>query len=143
MKKFKIDRIISLATLLASLVAIFFVLKKPSPVAVPQAPSAIAVHAQSFDRKMAQFDQAAQQSQARGSENVATASLSSASTSNAEVHLNSEEVSAVLAQSLGTAGTAGLTPESNVGSGAPTIKDQRVTFEGDVVRGQFLTEVAG
>jgi hypothetical protein len=59
----------------------------------------------------------------------------------AEVHINSEEISAVLAQSLGTAGA--LTPDSNIGSAAPTIKDQSVSFDGDVVHGQFLTEIAG
>ena len=37
MKKFKLDRIISIATLVASLVAIVLVLKKPAPVAHPQA----------------------------------------------------------------------------------------------------------
>jgi hypothetical protein len=55
--------------------------------------------------------------------------------------MSSDEVSAVLAQSLGTAGQ--LTPESNIGSGAPAIKDQSVTFDGDLVHGQFLTEIAG
>ena len=59
------------------------------------------------------------------------------------MHINSDEISAVLAQSLGTAGASGLTPDSNVGSGAPAIKDQNVSFDGDVVHGQFLTEVAG
>ena len=33
--KFKLDRIVSIATLLASLLAIFLVLKKPAPVAQP------------------------------------------------------------------------------------------------------------
>ena len=61
MKKFKIDRIISIATLVASLVAIVLVLKKPAPVAQRQAPAAIAAHAESFDQKMAQFQQATQQ----------------------------------------------------------------------------------
>jgi hypothetical protein len=58
------------------------------------------------------------------------------------VHINSDEIGAVLAQSLGNAGTA-LTPDSNVGGAAPTIKDQQVSFDGDLVHGQFLTEVAG
>ena len=61
MKKFKLDRIISIATLLASLVAIVLVLRKPTPVAHPQAPAAVAQHAQSFDQKMAEFEQASQQ----------------------------------------------------------------------------------
>ncbi len=62
MKKFKLDRIISIATLVASLIAIILVLKKPAPVAQPQAPAAIAAHAESFDQKMAQFQQETQQS---------------------------------------------------------------------------------
>lgn len=31
----------------------------------------------------------------------------------------------------------------NVGSSAPTIKDQQVSMEGDIVHGKFLTEIAG
>lgn len=139
MKKYKIDRIISIATLIASLVAIVLVLKKPVPVAQPQAPAAIAEHAQSFDQKMAEFEQATQQSSASTAESSQPAS--SFDTPKAEVHINSDEISAVLAQSLGTAGD--LKPDSNVGSAAPTIKDQQVSFDGDVVHGQFLTEVAG
>lgn len=139
MKKYKIDRIISIATLIASLVAIVLVLKKPVPVAHPQAPAAIAEHAQSFDQKMAEFEQATQQSSAPSTGSSQPASFSDSP--KAEVHINSDEISAVLAQSLGTAGD--LKPDSNVGSGAPTIKDQQVSFDGDVVHGQFLTEVAG
>ena len=70
-------------------------------------------------------------------------SSSAPQSSKPEVHINSDEISAVLAQTLGTAGAAGLTPDSNIGSAAPTIKDQQVTFDGDLVHGQFLTEVAG
>jgi hypothetical protein len=61
----------------------------------------------------------------------------------AEVHLNSDEVGAALAQAMGAGGVGGLSPDTNLGSGAPTIKDQHVSFEGDVVHGQFLTEIAG
>jgi hypothetical protein len=48
-----------------------------------------------------------------------------------------------------TAGNAGLSPDSNLGSGAPdivgapNIKDQQVTMDGDTVHGKFLTEIAG
>jgi hypothetical protein len=60
------------------------------------------------------------------------------------VRINSDEIGAVLAQSLGTAGGASaLTSDSSTGGAAPTIKDQHVSFEGDVVHGQFLTEIAG
>lgn len=145
--KFKIDRIISIATLLASLIAIFLVLKKPAPVAQRQAPAAIAEHAQSFDQKMAEFAQATQPPTPSGSSEVATPDATQAAPASqppkAEVHINSDEISAVLAQSLGTAGGTALAPDSNIGSAAPTIKDQQVSFDGDLVHGQFLTEIAG
>ncbi len=166
--KLKIDRIISIATLVASLVAIFLVLKKPAPVAQKQSPAAIAANAQSFDQKMEELEGAAQQrpplAQAapdtesippRDGETYAAApsepdsqqGVASGSQPKTEVHINSNEIGAVLAQALGTAGAGAeakeLSPDSNVGSGAPTIKDQQVSFDGDVVHGQFLTEIAG
>lgn len=142
MKKYKIDRIISIATLVASLIAIVLVLKKPTPVAQPLPAAKIAEHAQSFDQKMTEFEQATQQSSPSPASDSGQSSSSSISDSpKPEVHINSDEITAVLAQSLGNAGQ--LTPDSNVGSGAPTIKDQQVSFDGDVVHGQFLTEIAG
>jgi hypothetical protein len=143
--KFKLDRIISIATLVASLIAIILVLKKPAPVAQPQAPAAIAEHAQSFDRKMAEFEQATQQSTASAASSTSNPGSGQAASAapKAEVHINSDEIGAVLAQTLGNAGGAALSPDSNIGSSAPTIKDQSVTMDGDVVHGQFLTEIAG
>jgi hypothetical protein len=153
MKKLKLDRIISIATLVASLIAIVLVLKKPAPVAQPQAPAAVAAHAQSFDQKISQFEQAAQQSEVNGeSQTVPAQASASASPSpasggtqspKAEVHLNSDEISAALTQALGAAAAGGLSADTNVGPGAPTIKDQHVSMEGDVAHGQFLTEIAG
>ena len=150
--KIKIDRIISIATLVAALIAIVLVLKKPAPVAQPQAPAAIAEHAQSFDQKMAEFQVAIAQSssssgtptsgvQITGTPVAGTPLATSSENPKPEVHITPDEVSAVLAQSLGNAGP--LTPDSNIGSGAPTIKDQQVNLEGDTVHGQFLTEIAG
>ena len=77
MKKWKIDRIISMATLLTSVIALFLVLKKPAPVAVPQPAAAAAVNAQSFQEKVQQLDQPKVAGQAP-----------------AEVRINSDEVSA-------------------------------------------------
>jgi len=145
--KIKLDRIISIATLVASLVAIILVLKKPAPVAKPQPAAAIAEHAQAFDQKMAEFEQASQSTSGGSSDRSAShqdAGQAASPGPKPEVHINSDEISAVLAQSLGNAaGASGLSPDSNVGGAAPTIKDQQVSFEGDLVHGQFLTEVAG
>jgi len=141
--KLKIDRIISIATLIASVVAIVLVLKRPAPVAPPQPAAAIAEHAQSFDQKMAQFQQEIQQSTpAASSPDASEPKPSTPDAPKPEVRITSDEIGAVLAQSLGTAGGE-LTPDSNVGSAAPTIKDQQVNFDGDLVHGQFLTEIAG
>ena len=139
--KFKVDRIISIATLVASLVAIVLVLKKPAPVAQPQPPAAIAEHAQSFDQKMADFQQAVQQSSTPVASVALGTNQTASSDSKPEVRITSDEISAVLAQSLGNTGE--LKPDTNLGAGAPTIKDQSVNFDGDTVHGQFLTEIAG
>ncbi len=151
--KIKLDRIVSIATLVASCVAIVLVLKKPAPVAQPQTPAAIAANAQSFGQKMEQFEQATQQPAPASGVSYQPAPVQNqpATSSNqpkAEVHLNSDEVGAALAQAVGAAGASGagageLSPDSNLGGGEPNIKDQRVSFEGDTVHGQFLTEIAG
>ena len=148
--KLKLDRIISIATLGASLVAIILVLKKPTPVAHPQTPAAIAANAQAFGQKMEQLEQAARQvptaSPSSGNFQPAPSAnqgVASSSQPKAEVHINSDEIGAALAQAAGAAGTGELSADSNIGSGAPTIKDQQVSFEGDVVHGQFLAEIAG
>src|ERR1700738_1519569 len=116
--KFKLDRIISIATLLASLLAIFLVLKKPSPVAQPQASAAIAANAPSFNQKIAQLEHASQQSQASSrdypqpsqSQPSQPTTASGAQSPKAEVHISSDEIGAVIAQSLGETGSgaAGL-----------------------------------
>jgi hypothetical protein len=134
--KLKLNRIISIGTLLASLIAVVLVLKKPAPVGRSLAPASIAVDAQSFDLKMAEFDQATQ----TPADSLTTSDVASESPK-AEVRINSDEVNAALAQSLGTSGAS--TPTSAVDSGAPTIKDQQISFDGDLVHGQFLTTVAG
>lgn len=146
--KFKLDRIISLTTLAASLIAIVLVLKKPAPVAQPQTPAAIAANAQSFGQKMEQLEQAAQQTPPPPGVSYQTPAPANQpspptnSQAKAEVHINSDEIGAALAQAAG-ATTGELTPDSNVGIGAPTIKDQKVSLDGDIVHGQFLTEIAG
>ena len=140
--RIKLRNIIRMAMLVTSVVALVLVLKKPAPVAKPQSKAAIAANAESFGQKMEQFAEAAQQSSASsgGSYRTTASRDQQAIVTKAEVRLNSNEVGAALAQATGA---GELSPNSNVGNGAPTIKDERVSFEGDVVHGQFLAEVAG
>jgi hypothetical protein len=143
MKKWKIDRIISVATLLTALIAIALVLKKPQPVAQPQAPAAAAANAQSFQTKVQQLDQPKEPGQPP-----------------AEVRLTSDEVGAALAQAasgLPVSATPSTTapvaqslpssvpasPDAAIAPGEPEVKDYQLSFDGDVAHGQFLTQVAG
>lgn len=152
MKFWKIDRIISLATLSVSILALALVLKRPQPVTPVMAPTAVAANAQSFNDKLQQF----QQARADGQQDV-------------EMRLNGPEITAAIAQAAGAlpvggggqtgessaqAKSGGVTPASSAGSGGnmlsgdlgpgdPNIKDYQVNFEGDQVVGQFLTQVAG
>jgi hypothetical protein len=134
MKKWKLDRIISVATLVTSLIALILVLKKPAPVAQPQAAATAAVNAQSFQEKVQQLDQPKEVGQPP-----------------AEVRINSDEVSAALAQAAGEVPLAAVSqaipgvgsPEAAVAPGQPDVKDYQVSFDGDVTHGQFLTQIAG
>jgi hypothetical protein len=143
MKKWKIDRIISVATLAASLLAIVLVLKKPQPVSQPQAPAAAAANAQSFQNKVQQLEQPKEPGQPP-----------------AEVRLTSDEVGAALAQAAGALPASVLSsgapqsagglptsvpasPDAAIAPGQPEIKDYQLSFDGDVAHGQFLTQVAG
>lgn len=151
--KLKLDRIISMATLCASLVAIFLVLRKPAPMAQPQTPATVQQQAGSLDQSIVQSNdgtkpQANTTSSSRsggsiGSQTSVTQASSGAQNGKADATVNSDQISAVLTQALGAAGAGGLSPDSNIGSGAPPIKDQQVTVDGDLVHGRFLTEIAG
>lgn len=146
--KLKLDRVISIATLVASVTALLLVLRKPQPVAPPMPPSAVVANARSFQNKIEQLEQAKSQGQ-----------------SNSEVRLSAQEVAAAIAQATaamsGDEGAApAARPTTNPGSasasegpdsslsadlapGQPDIKDYHVNFEGDLVKGQFLTQIAG
>jgi hypothetical protein len=146
----KLDRIISIATLVALLVAIGLMLRRPAPVARPSQTPAIAAPAQSVNADQPQpAAKPPQPSQAGGGSSAGSFATPQASqnsealqSAKAEPHINSNEISAAISQLLGSSG-AGLTPDSDVGSGVPNIKDQKVTYDGDTVHGQFLTQIGG
>jgi len=140
----KLQRIISFATLAISILTLVLVLKRPAPVAPVQAPAAAAANAQSFQEKVNQLAQP----RAPGE-------------GGAEVRMNSGELTAGIAQAAGllTAATSANAPTSSTVSSAPSspdagpamefpgavpnIKDYQVSMDGDLVRGQFLTQIAG
>jgi len=157
--KLKLDRIISIATLVAAVAAIFLVLKRPAPVVQVQAPAATVASAQVSGPSMQAGASASQQAltvPASGGDYAAAAApvqnqapvqnaqpAAPSTPAKAESHSDSGGIAGLLAQAAGSAGLGGLSPDASVGQGEPTIKDQQVTYEGDVVHGRFLTEIAG
>lgn len=139
----KVQRIISFATLAISILTLVLVLKRPAPVAPVQAPAAAAANAQSFQDKVNQLAQP-----------------KAAGEGESEVRINSGELSAALAQAAGLMPSAAATTSSGAAPGSssagssagpamefpgavPNIKDYQVSMDGDIVRGQFLTQIAG
>lgn len=133
----KIDRIISIATLVASVVALLLVLKKPAPVSQAIPAAAAIEKAQSFQQKMDQLQQPKDPDQPP-----------------AQVRMSADEVSAAIAQAAGaipmtasgqsaSASSSLDSPTSVLGSGTPDVKDYQVNFDGDVAHGQFLTQIGG
>ena len=143
--KWKLDRIISVATLVTSVAALVLVLKKPAPVAPAQSPTAAAANVESVEKKLEQLDQPKEPGQAP-----------------AQVRFNSDEITAALAQAaaalpksmtasaaMAAPGAAAQTgaptsvpasPDAVIGEGEPQVKDYKVDFDGDVARGQFVTQ---
>jgi len=142
----KLQRIISFATLAISILTLILVLKRPAPVAPALAPAAAAVNAQSFQEKVNQLEQP----KAPGA-------------SASEVRMNSGELSAALAEAAGllpaaansttgtpsgsssgvSSNTSPANPAMEFPGAVPNIKDYQVSMDGDIVRGQFLTQIAG
>ena len=137
----KWQRIISLATLAISVFTLFLVVGKPAPVAAPVSPAATAANAQSFQEKVNRLEQSP-----------------AAGESGSEVRLTGGELTAAIAQATGLmptdAGTptsaapaSSASPASSAGpqfpGAVPHIKDYQVSMDGDVVRSQFLTNIAG
>jgi hypothetical protein len=136
MKKWRLDRIISVATLASSLIAIILVLRRPQPVSQPIPPAVAKAKAEAFQEKVEQLEQPRPAGQPP-----------------AEVRLNAEEVSSALAQAAGalsaTIPATGLpssvpsSPDAPFAPGQPDIKDYQVSFDGDVARGQFVAQIGG
>jgi len=138
----KLQRIISFVTLGISILTLVLVLKRPAPLGPAAAPAAAAANAQSFQEKVNRLAQPKVPGEGES-----------------EVRMNSGELSAALAQAAGLLPAMAFAPadtsagshnNSSPASGAmefpgavPNIKDYQISMDGDLVRGQFLTQIAG
>jgi hypothetical protein len=138
--KTKIGSIFSVVTLLIALGALVLALKRPQPVAPPLTPASLAANAQSYQDKVEKLGQSQTQGQ-----------------SGTEVRLTASEIAAAIAQAPSTMAaleprptssqtTSPVDPNAAMGSGSADqaiLGEPIVSFEGDVVHGQFVTEIAG
>ena len=144
----KVQRIVSLVTLAISVFALILVLRRPAPVAAPVAPAVAAANAKSFQQKVNRLEQPREASAPERDSQAPS-----------EVRVNSGELNAALAQAAGMLSggplASGAPPfggsSTSSGAGAsmqlpgvvPNIKDYQVSMDGDLLRGQFLTQIAG
>jgi hypothetical protein len=146
--RLKLQRIISLVTLAISILTLILVLRRPAPVAAPVAPAVTAANAQSFQEKVNRLAEAKAPGEGES-----------------EIRMNAGELTAALTQAAGMLPPNGTTPGSTAGAASsntngsapspspggsmefpgpvPNIKDYQVSMDGDIVRGQFLTQIAG
>lgn len=128
--------IFTAATLVLGAITIYQVLSKPQPISTAQSVEAAKTNADSFNQKLAQLQTP------RTDSSVPE-----------EVRFSSDEVSAEMAESMNAApaapaagehaGSPPSSPKATVAPGEVQLKSYAVKLEGDVARGQFVTQVAG
>ena len=127
----KIYRAARWLMLAATLITGFLALKSPTPVAETLSPALVKQNAESFQQKLTEL-----------------ANAQSSGETGAEVHFTAPEVNAAIVQATFPQPTpGGPTPASQPATQAAAaqvpIKSTQVSFEDDVVKGLFLTEVYG
>ncbi len=136
-----LQRIISFATLGISILTLILVLKRPAPVAPAAAPAVAAANAQSFQEKVNQLAQPKTPGQGETEVRMSSAELSGALAEAAGLVSAAPATAATSSASGSSSGTA--SPAMECPGAVPSIKDYQVSMEGDIVRGQFLTQIAG
>ncbi len=124
----KVYRLVRWLSLAGLVVTVFLLLKSPAPVAQPLDTGQVRENAASFQQKLSELARA-----------------QSSGESGTEVHFTAAEVNAAMAQA--TASPDRPQPASHpiphVADEAVPIKSTQVSFEDDVVKGQFLTQIYG
>jgi hypothetical protein len=127
----KVYHVVRWVMLAGTVITIFLGLKSPAPVAEALAPDLVKQNAVMFQRKLTEL-----------------ANAQSSGETGTEFHFTAPEVNAAIVQStLPQPVPAGPTPASQpapqVAAEQAPIKSTLVSFEDNVVKGQFLTEVYG
>lgn len=124
-KKLPIRKIVGIVSLLIAVTMIFLGLRKPVPIAPPQTTSAKAAGIESFQSKVSQLAQPSEEGKP-----------------SAQVHLTTDEVraafSGVTPEQMAAASAAAGVSNEDLAAGEPIV-----SFEGDQMKGQFVSELGG
>lgn len=133
--KLSLRRLISILTLVLAVGALALLLRRPKPVAPPRTHESLVASAQSLQTKVDQL--AAPVVEGQPTE---------------PVHLTSNEIAAAIAQAAGSlpnqedsskVQTSDVANSIAAINGMPTVSEPIVSFEGDQVKGQFVSELGG
>jgi hypothetical protein len=127
----KIYRVVRWLMLAGAVVTIFLGLRSPAPVAGILTPAVAKQNAESFQQKLTEL-----------------ANAQSSGETGTEVRFTAPEVNAAIAQEtlpqpVAAVPTPASQPAPQAAAGQVPIKSTLVSFEDDVVKGQFLTELYG
>lgn len=130
----KTYRVLRWFILAAAVITIGLMLQRPKRLVSRQIPAAqVAANANSFQSKLTDLEQAHQSGQ-----------------TGVETRITSDEVAAAFAASAASTAaspqpsqTATLSSQTGIAADQVPLKDQQVVFDGDQVKSQFTTQVAG
>jgi hypothetical protein len=139
----KPHRIISLATLAISIFTLILVLRRPAPVAAPVSPAVTAANAQSFQEKVDRLAEPKAPGEGESEVRMSSGELTAALTQAAAMLPPSASTSSPA--SSNTDGSSSASPGASMEfpGAVPNIKDYQISMDGDILRGQFLTQIAG
>jgi hypothetical protein len=140
----KLQRIISLATLAISIFTLILVLRRPAPVAAPVSPAVTAANAQSFQEKIDRLGQPKVPGESETEVRMSSGELTAALTQTAGMLSSSAPTSSPASSNTdGSASSPSPSASMEFPGAVPNIKDYQISMDGDIVRGQFLTQIAG
>jgi len=124
----KVYRVLRWFFLAATIISIFVMLRHPQRLVSEQVSAAqVVANANSFQSKLSNLEQAHQSGQ-----------------TGVEARITSDEVAAAFAASNPQPSqTAALSSQTGMSADQVPLKDQQVVFDGDQVKSQFTTQVAG
>jgi len=140
----KLQRIISLATLAISIFTLILVLRRPAPVAAPVSPAVTAANAQSFQEKIDRLGQPKAPGEGETEVRMSSGELTAALTQAASpLPPSASSSSPTSSNANGSASSSSPSGSMEFPGAVPNIKDYQISMDGDIVRGQFLTQIAG